>query len=136
MAQIIKEERTSFTSEKSESNDSQNINGSIKESQNSLEDEEEYNGKEIIEVFNEVSQMKKKEKNVSFANGKNLVTIIEIESYKEYNYPIEMGKKNILKAKKKKNSNKKKRKDASYIRDDEMDYLDLQGNSGKSCLIF
>ena len=47
-----------------------------------------------------------------------------------------MGKKNILKAKKKKNSNKKKRKDASYIRDDEMDYLDLQGNSGKSCLIF
>ena len=136
MAQIIKEERTSFTSEKSESNDSQNINGSIKESQNSLEDEEEYNGKEIIEVFNEVSQMKKKEKNVSFANGKNLVTIIEIESYKEYNYPIEMGKKNILKAKKKKNSNKKKRKDESYIRDDEMDYLDLQGNSGKSCLIF
>ena len=136
MAQIIKEERTSFTSEKSESNDSQNINGSIKESQNSLEDEEEYNGKEIIEVFNEVSQMKKKKKNVSFANGKNLVTIIEIESYKEYNYPIEMGKKNILKAKKKKNSNKKKRKDASYIRDDEMDYLDLQGNSGKSCLIF
>ena len=136
MAQIIKEERTSFTSEKSESNDSQNINGSIKESQNSLEDEEEYNGKEIIEVFNEVSQMKKKEKNVSFANGKNLVTIIEIESYKEYNYPIEMGKKNILKSKKKKNSNKKKRKDASYIRDDEMDYLDLQGNSGKSCLIF
>ena len=136
MAQIIKEERTSFTSEKSESNDSQNINGSIKESQNSLEDEEEYNSKEIIEVFNEVSQMKKKKKNVSFANGKNLVTIIEIESYKEYNYPIEMGKKNILKAKKKKNSNKKKRKDASYIRDDEMDYLDLQGNSGKSCLIF
>ena len=136
MAQIIKEERTSFTSEKSESNDSQNINGSIKESQNSLEDEEEYNGKEIIEVFNEVSQMKKKKKNVSFANGKNLVTIIEIESYKEYNYPIEMGKKNILKAKKKKNTNKKKRKDASYIRDDEMDYLDLQGNSGKSCLIF
>ena len=136
MAQIIKEERTSFTSEKSESNDSQNINGSIKESQNSLEDEEEYNGKEIIEVFNEVSQMKKKKKNVSFANGKNLVTIIEIESYKEYNYPIEMGKKNILKAKKKKNSNKKKRKDESYIRDDEMDYLDLQGNSGKSCLIF
>ena len=136
MAQIIKEERTSFTSEKSESNDSQNINGSIKESQNSLEDEEEYNSKEIIEVFNEVSQMKKKKKNVSFANGKNLVTIIEIESYKEYNYPIEIGKKNILKAKKKKNSNKKKRKDASYIRDDEMDYLDLQGNSGKSCLIF
>ena len=136
MAQIIKEERTSFTSEKSESNDSQNINGSIKESQNSLEDEEEYNSKEIIEVFNEVSQMKKKKKNVSFANGKNLVTIIEIESYKEYNYPIEMGKKNILKAKKKKNTNKKKRKDASYIRDDEMDYLDLQGNSGKSCLIF
>ena len=136
MAQIIKEERTSFTSEKSESNDSQNINGSIKESQNSLEDEEEYNSKEIIEVFNEVSQMMKKKKNVSFANGKNLVTIIEIESYKEYNYPIEMGKKNILKAKKKKNSNKKKRKDASYIRDDEMDYLDLQGNSGKSCLIF
>ena len=62
MAQIIKEERTSFTSEKSEWNDSQNINGSIKESKNSLEDEEEYNSKEIIEVFNEVSQMKKKRK--------------------------------------------------------------------------
>ena len=127
MTQIIKEERSSFTSEKSESNDSQNINGSIKESQNSLEDEEEYNNKEIIEVFNEVSQMKKKKKNVSFTNEKNLITIIQIESYKQYNFPI-------VKAKKK-NSNKKKRKDASYIID-QNDYLDVQGNSGKSCLIF
>ena len=136
MAQIIKEERSTFTSGKSESNDSQNINGSIKESQNSLEDEEEYNSKEIIEVFNEIGQMKKKKKNVSFANEKSLVTIIEIESYKEYNSPIEMGRKNILKAKNKKFSNKKKRKDTSYIREDQMDYLDSQGNSGKSCLIF
>ena len=134
MTQIIKEERSSFTSEKSESNDSQNINGSIKESQNSLEDEEEYNNKEIIEVFNEVSQMKKNKKNVSFTNKKNLITIIQIESYKQYNSPIAMGRKNILKAKNK-NSNKKKRKDASYIID-QNDYLDVQGNSGKSCLIF
>ena len=120
MSQIIKEERTSFTSEKSESNDSQNINGSIKESQNSLENEEEYNKEEFIEVFNEVSQMKKKKKNVSFANEKDLVTIIEVESYKKYNSPIEIGRKNILKAKKK-NPKKTKRKDASYLIEDEIE---------------
>ena len=60
MNQIIKEERTSFNSNLSDSNDSQNINGSIKEKQNSLEDEEEYNKEEIIELFNEFGQINKK----------------------------------------------------------------------------
>ena len=85
MNQIIKEERTSFNSNLSDSNDSQNINGSIKEKQNSLEDEEEYNKEEIIELFNEFGQINKKKK-VSFLNDKNLVTIIEVESYKKFNY--------------------------------------------------
>ena len=68
---------------------------SQKENQNSLEDELEYNKNEIIEVFNEVNQMPKKIKKVSFKEDKNLVTIIEVESYKKYNSPIEMGGKKI-----------------------------------------
>ena len=73
MELIIKEERTSFNIKKNESIDSQNIIGSIKEIQNKLEDEEEYNKEEIIEVFNEISQIKPKKKTVSFANDKNLL---------------------------------------------------------------
>ena len=99
MSQNLKEEVTSFNSERSDSNDSQNINGSIKEKQSFLEDEEEYNKEEIIELFHEFAEMKKKKKNVSFVNDKKLVTIIEVESYKKYNTPLIIGKINIMKNK-------------------------------------
>ena len=139
MNQIIKEERTSFNSNLSDSNDSQNINGSIKEKQNSLEDEEEYNKEEIIELFNEFGQINKKKK-VSFLNDKNLVTIIEVESYKKFNTPLIIGKINIMKNKtdnkNKKTNVNKKRKDSSYHNNNDYDYLDLEGKSGKSCFIF
>ena len=135
MSQNIKEEITSFNSERSDSNDSQNINGSIKDKQSSLEDEEEYNKEEIIELFHEFGQMKKKKKNVSFANDKKLVTIIDVESYKKYNTPLIIGKINIMKYEinKKGNVNKKRKDIPNNINND---YLDKEGNSGKSCSIF
>ena len=135
MSQNIKEEITSFNSERSDSNDSQNINGSIKDKQSSLEDEEEYNKEEIIELFHEFGQMKKKKKNVSFANDKKLVTIIDVESYKKYNTPLLIGKINIMKYEinKKGNVNKKRKDIPNNINND---YLNKEGNSGKSCSIF
>ena len=134
MELIIKEERISFNIKKNESIDSQNIIGSIKEIQNKLEDEEEYNKEEIIEVFNEIGQIKEKRKTVSFANEKDLITIIKVESYKKYNSPIEIG--TNTKKRNKNNSNKKRKKDLSYINENDFDYLDLHGNSGNSCFIF
>ncbi len=140
---MIKEERTSLSSEQNESDDSQNINGSLKENQNILENELEYNKNEIIEVFNEVEQTGKKQKKVSFKEGKNLVTIIEVESYKKYNSPIEIGgKRSKNNLKKDCIKNKKKRKDVEdkkemeFAEEKEEEYYDKEGDSGKSCSIF
>ena len=123
---LTKEDGASISSEHNESDDSQNINGSQKESQNSLEDELEYNKNEIIEVFNEVNQMPKKIKKVSFKEDKNLVTIIEVESYKKYNQvstlTFESLESNCLKAYDECNCNeeycsvfREKRKFAAYV---------------------
>ena len=136
---LIKEERTSLSSEQNESDDSQNINGSLKENQNILEDEQEYNKNEIIEIFNEVEQIEKKEKKVSFKDEKNLVTVIEVESYKNYNSPIEIGPKKSKKSLKKDYIKEKKRKDTEIKK--EMEFTenycyDKEGDSGKSCSIF
>ena len=132
-----KEERASLSSEH-ESDDSQNINGSLKEKQIMLEKEHEYNKNEIIEAFNEVNQMQKKIKKVSFKE-KNLVTIIEVESYKKYNTPIEIGG-NQIKNKKKQDKSKanKKRKDVEDKTDLEFEekYYDKDEDLGKSCFVF
>ena len=138
---IIKEERISLGSEQNESDDSQNITGSLKENQSVLENEVEYNKNEIIETFNEINQIKKeikKEiKKVTFKEGNNLVTIIEVKSYKEYNTPIEIGGKK-LKKQRKDGLQKKKRKDIEYKKEMEFSekYYDKYGDSGKSCFIF
>ena len=134
---LTKEDGASMSSEQNESDDSQNINGSQKENQNSLEDELEYNKNEIIEVFNEVNQMPKKIKKVSFKEDKDLVTIIEVESYKKYNCPIEMGGKKI-KSKKGDYPGKKRKKDAEIEKEMEFTekYFDKEEDSGKSCFIF
>ena len=132
-----KEERTSLSSEQNESDDSQNINGSLKENQ--LEDELEYNKNEIIDTFNEVNQIQKKIKKVSF-NEKNLVTIIEVESYKKYNCTIEIGGNQIKNKNKTKDKLKpqKRRKDVEDKKEMKFDekYYDKDGDSDKSCLIF
>ena len=132
-----KEERTSLSSEQNESDDSQNINGSLKENQ--LEDELEYNKNEIIDTFNEVNQIQKKVKKVSF-NDKNLVTIIEVESYKKYNCTIERGGNQIKNKNKTKDKLKpqKRRKDVEDKKEMKFDekYYDKDGDSDKSCLIF
>ena len=79
----------------------------------------------------------RKKKKVSFKDDKNLVSIIEVESYKKYNAPIEIGGKKI----KKKNEEKypkKKRKDAEDQKEMEFadKYYDKDEDSGKSCNIF
>ena len=136
---LIKEERSSssLNSEQNESDDSQNITGSLKENQGILEKEFEYNKNEIIEAFSEINQIKKEKKKVSFKDEKNLVSIIEVESYKKYNAPIEIGGKKI----KKKNEEKypkKKRKDVEDQKEMEFadKYYDKDEDSGKSCNIF
>ena len=131
-----KEERASLSSEH-ESDDSQNINGSLKENQVVLENELEYNKNEIIDIFNEVNQIQKKVKKVSF-NDKNLVTIIDVESYKKYNCPIEIGGAKIKNKKQDKIKTNKKRKDVEDKKEMEFadKYFDKYEDSGKSCFIF
>ena len=142
MSLLILEERISPNSEFIESNNSQNVTGSLKEKQNMLKDELEYNKNEIIEVFNEINQIEKKEKKVSFKDKKNLVTIIKVESYKKYNAPIEIKGANSKKRedsitcrnknKKKDLKKKKKKKDE----ENEEKYYDKDEGTGKSCVIF
>ena len=103
---LIKEERNSLSSEQNESDDSQNITGSLKENQIELEPELEYNKNEIIEAFSEINHIKKEKKKVSIKEDKNLVMVIEVESYKKYNSPIDIRGINI---KKKEGLSKKKR---------------------------
>ena len=137
---LIKEERSrssSLNSEQNESDDSQNLLWSLKENQNVLENEFEYNKNVIVEAFSEINQIKTEKKKVSFKDDKNLVIIIDVESYKKYNAPIDIGAANIKKQKEQKCS-KKKRKDASDKK--EMDfsekYYDKDGDPGNSCSIF
>ena len=132
---LIKEERNSLSSEQNESDDSQNITGSLKENQIELEPELEYNKNEIIEAFSEINHIKKEKKKVSFKEDKNLVMVIEVESYKKYNSPIDIRGINI---KKKEGLSKKKRKDIEDKNEMEFvdKYYDKDQSSGKSCFIF
>ena len=132
---LIKEERNSLSSEQNESDDSQNITGSLKENQIELEPELEYNKNEIIEAFSEINHIKKEKKKVSFKEDKNLVMVIEVESYKKYNSPIDIRGINI---KKKEGLSKKKRKDVEDKKEMEFadKYYDKDQDSGKSCFIF
>ena len=132
---LIKEERNSLSSEQNESDDSQNITGSLKENQIELEPELEYNKNEIIEAFSEINHIKKEKKKVSFKEDKNLVMVIEVESYKKYNSPIDIRGINI---KKKEGLSKKKRKDVEDKKEMEFadKYYDKDQSSGKSCFIF
>ena len=132
---LVKEERNSLSSEQNESDDSQNITGSLKENQIELEPEVEYNKNEIIEAFSEINHIKKEKKKVSFKEDKNLVMVIEVESYKKYNSPIDIRGINI---KRKEGLSKKKRKDVEYKKEMEFadKYYDKDQGSGKSCFIF
>ena len=134
---LIKEERNSLSSEQNESDDSQNITGSLKENQTVLENEVEYNKNEIIEIFSEINQIKKEQKKVTFKEGNSLVTIIDVVSYKKYNTPIEIGGKK-LKKQRKDGIPKKKRKDVEDKKEMELaeKYYDKDEDSGKSCFIF
>ena len=60
MSLVFGDERTSINSELSESEDSQNITGSLKESQNMLEDELEYTKENIFDIFNDIKEKKRK----------------------------------------------------------------------------
>ena len=135
MSNFIIEERNSINSELNESTDSQNVIGSYKEGQNRLEKEEELSKEDLFEFFREDGNRNKMKKKVSFADEKNFVTIIELECYKKYNTPIQIGKKNLKKKYadslvKKREKEERKKKEAFN------DFLDKEGDSGKSCSIF
>ena len=125
----------------STTNDSQNIIGNIGENQDMLKDDLEYDKSKSFEEFNGSLQTQKKKNKVSFKDDNNLVTIIEVESYKQYNVLIdndieeldEEDEDNINtneeeKKQKKKKKSDKESEDIYYDKDD--------GNSGKSCVIY
>ena len=136
MSLVFGDERTSINSELSESEDSQNITGSLKESQNMLEDELEYTKENIFDIFNDIKEKKKKK--VTFKDKRHLVTIIKVESYKKYNKPIEIG--GVRTPNRQDSIIKKKRKDAKKKKDCEKDNdeicFDKDGDQGKSCIIY
>ena len=139
MSLVFGEERTSINSELSESEDSQNITGSLKENQNMLADELEYTKENIFDIFNDISPTEKKKKKVTFKDKKHLVTIIKVESYKKYNMPIEIGGAKI--PNRQDSIIKKKRKDAKKKKNFEKEKnngicFDKDGDQGKSCIIF
>ena len=130
-------ESESVNNELNESNDSQNIRGSLKDNKNMLKNEPEHNNEDIIQNNPEKNLIKKQKKKVSFKDKKNFVIIIKVESYKKYNNNKEIRNKKIKKRnniKKNKKKNKKGKKNKEEY--DEFDYFDKEGNSGKSCIIF
>ena len=130
-------ENESVNNELNESNDSQNIKGSLKDNKNMLKNEPEHNNEGILQNNPEKSLIKKQKKKVSFKDKKNFVIIIKVESYKKYNSPIEIGP-NKLKQRDSIIINKRKNKKGKKNKEeyDEFDYFDKEGNSGKSCIIF
>ena len=125
----------------STTNDSQNIIGNIGENQDMLKDDLEYDKSKSFEEFNGSVQTPKKKNKVSFKDDNNLVTIIEVESYKQYNVLIDNDIEELdeedednnntneeEKKQKKKKKSDKESEDIYYDKDD--------GNSGKSCVIY
>ena len=127
----------SVNNELNESNDSQNVRSSLKDNQNMLKNEPEHSEENVAQNIIEKNQIKKKKKKVSFKDKKNFAIIIKVESYKKYNNPIEIGPKKVKIRDSiiinKSKSKKDKKNNEKY---DEFDYLDKEGNSGKSCIIF
>ena len=85
-----------------------------------------------------MDQIKEKKK-VTFKEEKNLVVIINVESYKKYNNIIDIGGNKNNKQKQNKDfivhKNRKKSKEIQKLHLDE-NYFDKDMDSGKSCLIF
>ena len=120
-----------------ELNDSQNIKGSLKDNQNILKNEPEHSEEDAGQNKTNKNDIKKKKKKVSFKNKKNFVIIINVESYKKYNSPIEIGPNKMKRINSliiNKNKIKKGKKNKKEY--DEFDYFDKEGDSGKSCTIF
>ena len=137
MSSVSTHESETVNNELNESNDSQNVGGSLKDNQNMLKNEPEYSEEDSIQNIDKKDKIKKLKKKVSFKDKKNFVIIIKVESYKKYNSPIEIGpnkieKRDSIKINKRKNKKDKKNKE-EY---DEFDYFDKEGNSGKSCIVF
>ena len=137
MSLVSTHQSESVNNELNESNDSQNVRSSLKDNQNILKNEPEHYEENVAQNVIEKNKIKKKKKKVSFKDKKNFAIIINVESYKKYNSPIEMGPKKVKIRDSiiinKSKSKKDKKNNEEY---DEFDYLDKEGNSGKSCIIF
>ena len=116
-----KEEIITVNSVLNELNDSQKITGTLKDNQNNLQNEFEYNKEQNNDTYKEVDKKPKKKKRVTFKEKSNLVVIIDVESYKKYNNPIEIGP-NKNKIHREDSIVRKKRKDA--IKKKEMEFDD------------
>ena len=136
MSSIDNEEKTSYNICLKDSSYSQKL----KNNQNKLENEIEYNHNEIKETFKDLDYLVKKKKKVSFKDKKNFVNIIKVESYKKYNSPIEIRKTSFNENKKVRENIKTndKKKGASRKRINDIDEIiyDKDGDFGKSCIIF
>ena len=130
-------ESESVNNELNESNDSQDVKRSLKDNQNVLKNEPEHSEEDVGQNKTNKNEIKKKKKKVSFKDKKNFAIIINVESYKKYNSPIEIGPNKIKRIDSliiNKNKNKKGKKIKKEY--DEFDYFDKEGDSGKSCTIF
>ena len=136
MSTIDNEETTSYNICLKDSKYSQKL----KNKQNKLENEIEYNQNEIKETFKDLDYLVKKKKKVSFKDKKNFVNIIKVESYKKYNSPIEIRKASFNENKKVKENKitneKKKGPNRKRINDIDEIIYDKDGDFGKSCIIF
>ena len=131
MSTIDNEETTSYNICLKDSKYSQKL----KNKQNKLENEIEYNQNEIKETFKDLDYLVKKKKKVSFKDKKNFVNIIKVESYKKYNSPIEIRKASFNENKKVKENKitneKKKGPNRKRINDIDEIIYDKDGHFGK-----
>jgi hypothetical protein len=129
----------------STTNDSQNIIGNLNENQDIFKDDFEIDKSKSFEEFHGSVQISKKKNKVSFKDDNNLVTIIEVESYKQYNvlidddYLVDIedekdGEDDNSDTNEKGKKQRKKKK--SETESEEIYYDKDDGNSGKSCVIY
>ena len=129
----------------STTNDSQNIIGNLNENQDIFKDDFEIDKSKSFEEFHGSVQTSKKKNKVSFKDDNNLVTIIEVESYKQYNVLIDDDYLVDIEDEKddeddnsdtNEKGQKQRKKKKSDTESEDIYYDKDDGNSGKSCVIY
>ena len=115
----------------------------IKRNKNIILKKKEYNNDKSKEISKNSENSINKKKKVSFKQKKDLVTIINIESYKNYNMQTELTEMDInennIKNKKDKSEAKKVRRNPAIKKKRynlDLNYNDKDADIGNLCLIF